>query len=52
MSSRKLTAHLTAVFNMVDYDLLTHQLANVGIRGVALQWLISIPHGWGQRIVL
>lgn len=31
---------LTAVFDMVDYDLLTHPLTNVGIQGMALKVIL------------
>lgn len=36
-----LLLELTAAFYMVDHDLLTHRLTNVGIHGVVLKWLIS-----------
>lgn len=44
--------NLTTVFDMVDYDFLAHRLADVGVHGVALQWLPSFFLGWGQRVVL
>lgn len=47
-----LLLELTAVFNMVDYGLLTHCFTEVEIRGAVLQWLTSFFHGWGWRIVL
>lgn len=43
---------LTAAFNVVDHDLLIHCLANVGVCGVALQWLYSFLWGQGQRVAL
>lgn len=43
---------LTAVFDVVDYDLFAHRLANVGIDGVTLQWLTSFLRGQGQRVTL
>lgn len=43
---------LMAVFNTVDFNLLTHCLTNVGVCGVALQWLTSFFQGQGQWEVL
>lgn len=43
---------LTAVFDTVDYHLMTHCLTNVGIQRTALQWLSSFLYGEGKRVVL
>lgn len=32
---------LSAAFDTVDYELLTHRLSEIGIKGKALQWLKS-----------
>lgn len=42
---------LTGVFNTVDYYLLAHCLADVGVHGIALQCLTSYFQGRGQRVV-
>lgn len=38
----------TVVFNIVDYNFLTHCLANMGFHEVALKWLFSFPLSQGQ----
>lgn len=43
---------LTAEFDMVSYDLTTHCLADVGIQGSGLQWLISYLCGWEKKVAL
>lgn len=40
---------LSALYDMVNYPLLAHQLTNAGIQGTVLQWMISFLHGWRQR---
>ncbi|XP_053224999.1 uncharacterized protein LOC128403884 [Podarcis raffonei] len=37
---------------MVDHDLLDHRLADVGIQGIARNWLCSFISGRGQRVAL
>uniref|UniRef100_A0A670HZ87 Reverse transcriptase domain-containing protein n=1 Tax=Podarcis muralis TaxID=64176 RepID=A0A670HZ87_PODMU len=39
-------------FDMVDHDLLDHRLADVGIQGIAHNWLCSFISGRGQRVAL
>uniref|UniRef100_A0A803SMB9 Reverse transcriptase domain-containing protein n=1 Tax=Anolis carolinensis TaxID=28377 RepID=A0A803SMB9_ANOCA len=41
---------LTAAFDTVDHNLLTHCLAVAGVRGTALNWLASFLHNRGQRV--
>lgn len=47
-----LLLYLTAVFETVDYDCLTHCLDNVEVWGTNLQWPSSFLYGWGQGVVL
>lgn len=42
---------LTAVFDKVNYDLLIHCLAAIGLQETVLQWLVSF-HGQGQKEAL
>uniref|UniRef100_A0A803SYC6 Reverse transcriptase domain-containing protein n=1 Tax=Anolis carolinensis TaxID=28377 RepID=A0A803SYC6_ANOCA len=41
---------LTAAFDTVDHNLLTHRLAIAGVRGTALNWLASFLHNRGQQV--
>ncbi|XP_077782882.1 uncharacterized protein LOC144327417 [Podarcis muralis] len=43
---------LSAAFDMVDHDRLDHRLADVGIQGIARNWLCSFISGRGQRVAL
>lgn len=43
---------VTATFDMVGHNLLTHCLTNVGIWGILLKWLTSFFKGQGQRVEL
>lgn len=43
---------LTAEFDMVDHNLLTHCLVNAGAWGTALQWFSSFLQAWGQSVAL
>lgn len=47
-----LSIDLTAVFNMVDYDLLTHFLIVSRVCGGPLKWFSSCPLGWRERVEL
>lgn len=40
--------YVSAAFNIVDHELLTHCLPDEGIWGTALQWLSSFLHGWDR----
>uniref|UniRef100_A0A670IWM0 Reverse transcriptase domain-containing protein n=1 Tax=Podarcis muralis TaxID=64176 RepID=A0A670IWM0_PODMU len=43
---------LSAAFDMVDHDLLDHHLADLGIQGIARNWLCSFISGRGLRVAL
>lgn len=51
-SALLLSLNLSAVFNTVSYSLLTQCLANAGIQGTTLQWLLSFLQNWEQMVVL
>uniref|UniRef100_A0A803SQV2 Reverse transcriptase domain-containing protein n=1 Tax=Anolis carolinensis TaxID=28377 RepID=A0A803SQV2_ANOCA len=42
---------LTAAFDTVDHNLLTHRLAMTGVRGIPLKWVSSFLQNRGQRVV-
>uniref|UniRef100_A0A803TEE6 Reverse transcriptase domain-containing protein n=1 Tax=Anolis carolinensis TaxID=28377 RepID=A0A803TEE6_ANOCA len=42
---------LTAAFDMVDHNLLTHRLAMTGVRGIPLKWVSSFLQNRGQQVV-
>lgn len=52
LSALLLLLDLTSMCNMVEHNLLTHQLANVGTWGTALQWIFSFLHGPEHRVAL
>lgn len=43
---------LTTAFNIVNYDLFAHHLANIRVCGITLQWLISFLQGLEQRVAM
>ena len=43
---------ITTAFDTVDHGLLAHHLADIGVQGLALQWLKSFLQGRGQRVAI
>lgn len=43
---------LIAIFDMVDYNLMTYCPIDVGTWGSALQWLVSFLHRWEHSVEL
>ncbi|XP_077182783.1 uncharacterized protein LOC143832365 [Paroedura picta] len=51
-SAIRMLLDLSAAFDVVDHELLVHCLAGAGIRGTALQWLVSFLQNRTQRVAM